>query len=138
MEHAYQLSLSSLYCISKMLENVSLDSLEARLYKREDPPLNISILLQDVTELVENVKTYLHDESEDHKAAALYLFSFFTTEVDVEILITAILLSSSDHEKTREASHQLLTNLAEVRSGLIGWVYHSDYRVDIQPSYETT
>ena len=138
MEHAYQLSLSSLYCISKMLENVSLDSLEARLYKREGHPLIISILPQDVTELVENVKTYLHDESEDHKAAALYLFSFFTTEVDVEILITAILLSSSDHEKTREASHQLLTNLAEVRSDLIGWVYHSDYRVDIPPSYETT
>ena len=91
------LSLSSLYCISKMLDNTSLDS------------------LQDVPELEQSVKTFLHDESEDHKAAALYLFSFFTMEIDVEVLIMAILLSSSLHDKTKEASNQLLTNLAEVR-----------------------
>ena len=71
--------------------------------------------LQDVPELVQSVKTFLHDESEDHKAAALYLFSFFTMEIDVEVLIMAILLSSSIHDKTKEASNQLLTNLAEVR-----------------------
>ena len=97
VEQAYQLSLSSLYCIAKMLENLSFDS------------------LQESGELVQAVKTYLHDESEDHRAAALYLFSFFTSQIDLEVVITAILLSSADHEKTREASQQLLTNLAQVR-----------------------
>ena len=75
---------------------------------------NIEPIVQDVSELVESVKTYLNDESEDHRAAALYLFSFLTSEIDSEVLITAVLLSSSEHDKTREASHQLLTNLAEV------------------------
>ena len=97
VEQAYQLSLSSLYCIAKMLENLSFDS------------------LQESGELVQAVKTYLHDESEDHRAAALYLFSFFTSQIDLEVVITAILLSSADHEKTREASQQLLKNLAQVR-----------------------
>ena len=96
VEQAYQLSLSSLYCIAKMLDNVSFESLE------------------ESAELVQTVKTFLHDESEDHRAAALYLFSFFTSQIDLEVMITAILLSSSEHEKTREASQQLLTNLAEV------------------------
>ena len=99
VEQAYQLSLSSLYCIAKMLENLSFDSLE------------------ESGELVQAVKTYLHDESEDHRAAALYLFSFFTSQIDLEVMITAILLSSEDHDKTREASQQLLTNLAEVGPG---------------------
>ena len=99
VEQAYQLSLSSLYCIAKMLENLSLES------------------FQESAELVQTVKTYLPDESEDHRAAALYLFSFFTSQIDLEVIITAILLSSEDHDKTREASLQLLTNLAEVRPG---------------------
>ena len=98
VEQAYQLSLSSLYCIAKMLDNVSFES------------------LQESAELVQTVKTFLHDESEDHRAAALYLFSFFISQLDLEVMITAILLSSSEHEKTREASQQLLTNLAEVES----------------------
>ena len=98
VEQAYQLSLSSLYCIAKMLDNVSFES------------------LQESAELVQTVKTFLHDESEDHRAAALYLFSFFISQLDLEVMITAILLSSSEHEKTREASQQLLTNLAEVGS----------------------
>ena len=97
VEQAYQLSLSSLYCIAKMLDNVSFETLE------------------ESAELVTTVKTFLHDESEDHRAAALYLFSFFTSQIDLEVLITAVLLASSEHEKTREASQQLLTNLAEVR-----------------------
>ena len=65
-------------------------------------------------ELLQTVKTFLHDESEDHRAAALYLFSFFTAQIDLEVIIMAILLSTADHDKTREASQQLLKNLAEV------------------------
>ena len=95
-----ELILSVLSCINIMLDAVDVDDAVAN---------DIHIL----------VKGHLYSKSEDHQALALNVTSILNKgkrfpELELELMVLSLLLSTSDHNNTRETVIGYLTNTAQV------------------------